>query len=195
MKKDKSELIISAASTLFLKEGYFSTTTKRIAKECHLAEGTLYRYFENKDDLFYQVLCRFHGEFMGHLKRAIHPTRPTEENLTALVRVHVEHVKDQPEVHNLFQRDARYLHNNQQLQLGHLIDSLIDLIADVFDWGKGRGEVKSSVDSRDVAYMYFGAFDMILMKVRAEVSLGLPADFELPVRAIVPLILQGIATK
>jgi AcrR family transcriptional regulator len=46
------EQILDAAARLFATKGFHRTTTREIAEAADVAEGTLYNYFENKNDLF-----------------------------------------------------------------------------------------------------------------------------------------------
>ena len=43
--------ILEAAAKVFAQKGFHPTTTKDIAKEAGIAEGTIYNYFESKTDL------------------------------------------------------------------------------------------------------------------------------------------------
>ena len=48
--------IIQAAANLFASKGFHRTTTKDIAEAAEVSEGTLYNYFENKDDLLIGIM-------------------------------------------------------------------------------------------------------------------------------------------
>jgi len=48
--------IIDAAIKLFSEQGYARTTTKAIAREAGIAEGTIYKYFPSKRDLLFAFL-------------------------------------------------------------------------------------------------------------------------------------------
>jgi AcrR family transcriptional regulator len=71
--------IIEAAANLFAEQGFHRTTTKDIALAADVSEGTIYNYFDNKDDLLIGI--------MEHLYEAEHldaqlinslPTAPDE---------------------------------------------------------------------------------------------------------------------
>ena len=47
--------ILKAAQKLFAKRGYGATTTKELAKAAGVAEGTLFRHFENKKAILVEV--------------------------------------------------------------------------------------------------------------------------------------------
>jgi AcrR family transcriptional regulator len=57
--KDK---LLRAALTLVARDGFGAATTAAIAAEAGVAEGTLYRHFPSKDDLFIEAYRRLKGK-------------------------------------------------------------------------------------------------------------------------------------
>ena len=55
MKKEKGELIISAAAVLFAEKGFNNATISGIAKRAGVGKGTVYEYFNSKTALFTAV--------------------------------------------------------------------------------------------------------------------------------------------
>ena len=51
----KKGRILSAAEKLFFQKMFFETTISEIAKMANVADGTIYEYFENKDDLLFSL--------------------------------------------------------------------------------------------------------------------------------------------
>jgi AcrR family transcriptional regulator len=49
-------LILEAAARLFAEKGFHRTTTKDIAEAADVSEGTLYNYFENKDEMLMGIM-------------------------------------------------------------------------------------------------------------------------------------------
>ena len=54
-EKDTRTKILQAALKLFAKRGYDGTTTKDLAKKAGVAEGTLFRHFNNKKAILIEV--------------------------------------------------------------------------------------------------------------------------------------------
>ncbi|WP_374721430.1 TetR/AcrR family transcriptional regulator [Peribacillus tepidiphilus] len=52
---DKKKLILETALKLFSEKGYHSTSMQDIATECQIAKGSLYTYFQSKDELFLSI--------------------------------------------------------------------------------------------------------------------------------------------
>jgi AcrR family transcriptional regulator len=64
--KDKTRrAILRAALELFAQKGFYSTTTKAISRQAEIAEGTLFNYFETKEDL---ALYFFEQELAGMIE-------------------------------------------------------------------------------------------------------------------------------
>lgn len=61
--------ILDAALGVFAEKGYHGAGIADIAAELNIGHGTVYRYFENKLDLFNAVLARVMGEIMVVLTR------------------------------------------------------------------------------------------------------------------------------
>src|SRR5215469_13259895 len=50
-KEKTKRAILAAALKLFAEKGFYNTTTKAISRKAGIAEGTLFNYFETKEDL------------------------------------------------------------------------------------------------------------------------------------------------
>ena len=60
-RKEKERLVrknsmISAAENVFLKNGFENSTMDDIAKEAEFTKKTLYSYFKNKEELYYEIM-------------------------------------------------------------------------------------------------------------------------------------------
>ncbi|MEZ5022656.1 MAG: helix-turn-helix domain-containing protein [Chitinophagales bacterium] len=53
---DKKESILEATLKLTTEIGWVDTSTALIAKEANVGMGTIYRYFQSKEQLFYDLL-------------------------------------------------------------------------------------------------------------------------------------------
>lgn len=66
---DKKTTIIENAIKLFAAKGYHSTSIQEIADACGIAKGTLYNYFESKDDVMLSVLKYYSGMIMAEVEK------------------------------------------------------------------------------------------------------------------------------
>lgn len=92
-KESTRKRIVTAALELFEKQGFDNTTTKEIARRARVAEGTVFNYFETKEDIalhFFeleveQAIAAVRGD--ERLK-----TAPLEERLFALLEAQFEYL-------------------------------------------------------------------------------------------------------
>jgi len=61
-KESTRQAILQAALALFAEKGFYNTTTKAISRKAKIAEGTLFNYFQTKEDL---ALYYFEQELSG----------------------------------------------------------------------------------------------------------------------------------
>jgi AcrR family transcriptional regulator len=82
--KQTRDQIVRAAARLIRNRGLARVTTREIAREAGFAEGTLYKHFENKDDLFLAVVLESLPRFETALDPAAAAHTPIAENLVQI---------------------------------------------------------------------------------------------------------------
>ena len=80
--------ILEAAYKVFSEKGYREATVADIATELRMGHGTFYRYFENKHDIFKQVLTAT----LLRVSKAIASEDPQAANSLAEYRAQVERI-------------------------------------------------------------------------------------------------------
>src|SRR5688572_28789475 len=92
-KEVTRQRIVDAALELFEKKGFDQTTTKAIARKAKVAEGTVFNYFETKDDI---ALHFFEQEVDHAIETVRSDTRlrkaPLEEKLFVLIHSQIEYL-------------------------------------------------------------------------------------------------------
>lgn len=85
--KDKEEIILNAAFEVFREKGFTNASMKDIAVKAGLGKGTLYEYFQNKEDLFIQVVKAKACDFFNKIKQRISSKITLQEILNEIIRV------------------------------------------------------------------------------------------------------------
>lgn len=60
--RQRTKQILEAAAKVFARRGFHDSTTKEIAAEAGVAEGTIYNYFRSKRDLLIAMVARLASE-------------------------------------------------------------------------------------------------------------------------------------
>ena len=63
-REEKQQAIVGAAVEVFARRGFTAATIEEIARAAGLGKGTVYQYFQSKDDLFFAVFRGFVGQLL-----------------------------------------------------------------------------------------------------------------------------------
>ena len=83
MKNSKAELIVDVAQRLFAKYGFKKTTIDEIAYSAHVAKGSIYYYFDSKEDIFRAVLDKENRLWSQRVREVINRASTPQEKLRA----------------------------------------------------------------------------------------------------------------
>lgn len=67
LKMDKRELLLEAATKLFVERGLHATPTSAISKEAGVSAGILFHYFKTKDDLIDELYISIKKEYTSYI--------------------------------------------------------------------------------------------------------------------------------
>ena len=109
--------IVETAVRLFAESGYHQTTIDEIAREADISKGLVYKYFKDKNDVLFFVLCHVLAKYdsQGVLRRAA-ATGPLAA-LRTLLRNHCEVANGHIREVLLAYRSTKDLTRDQQRQV------------------------------------------------------------------------------
>ncbi|GAA0340539.1 TetR/AcrR family transcriptional regulator [Oceanobacillus oncorhynchi subsp. oncorhynchi] len=92
---DKKEEIMQSAIHLFSKKGYAATSVQEIANDCRISKGTLYNFFDSKEDLLIQVIRHNHRKMLEQAENLnLDATLPPKEKLIQKVVVQFDGIRE-----------------------------------------------------------------------------------------------------
>ena len=155
-KSQRRDEIIAAAKKVFARNGFHDTTIADISKEAELAYGSVYWYFDSKDDLFRQLIAVEEYGLRTHVAVALAKSGTqfgfAEAPFRASLRATFEFFDANPATAKLLFRDAYALDSRFDKQLGGVYERFIDDIASLIAAAQHRGDVVAA-PPRLVAYM------------------------------------------
>jgi AcrR family transcriptional regulator len=83
---DKRQHIMQVAERLFTTRRIHEITTDDVAAAAAVGKGTIYRYFQDKDDLFFQIITNGFDELCDLLQRRVPGDAPFEDQLIGATR-------------------------------------------------------------------------------------------------------------
>jgi TetR/AcrR family fatty acid metabolism transcriptional regulator len=158
-RQDKKDRILRGARRAFARHGFHGTRVSDVAREAGVADGTIYLYFESKDDLLAEVfataMARFTQVAQGRLWQDASPVHQLER----LIELHLELLGEDRDLAVVFQVGLR--HSVQfltQLSRGTL-RAYLETIAGIVERGQAEGCFVRDIAPREAAKMVFGVLD------------------------------------
>jgi AcrR family transcriptional regulator len=152
-KSQRRDEIMAAAKEVFARKGFHDTTIADIAKQAGLAYGSIYWYFDSKDELFHALMAVEEEALRSHVAAAVGARQDGDGEVpfrTAVQATFEFFESDKATVKLLF-RDAYALGDRFEKHLGGIYERFVDDIENVIAVAQQRGEVVAA-PPRMVAY-------------------------------------------
>jgi TetR/AcrR family fatty acid metabolism transcriptional regulator len=158
-KSSKYHRILEAAVKVFARQGFHQSTVAQIAKEAGVADGTIYLYFKNKDDILVhffgfkakQVFDRFHAE--------VARGADSVEKLRNLVRVHLSEFQRDPDMAIVYHVETHQISRLAEDQIRAMGKMYHDIISDIVEEGQQEGLLRRDLYLSLVKRLILGAVD------------------------------------
>jgi len=159
---EKRKRILAAAVTLFGKKGFHEARIAEIAAGAGVAEGTVYLYFRNKEDLLAAVFDDTMDEVLAKGREIASSDAPAPGRLVRMLDIHLSFLAADRSLASVFQielrRSARLVERFSRSKLVGYFRMLEGVIRD----GIARGEFRTDLVPRLAVRILFGAADEIL---------------------------------
>jgi TetR/AcrR family fatty acid metabolism transcriptional regulator len=150
----KESSILDAAEKIFARVGFDGAKVSEIARAASVAEGTVYLYHKNKQDLLAGVVGRFWTQLTLGAEAAIQPNATTTEQLEQLGRYHLNSILDQFEVVSL-----TYRARPQQEQDLDQVREYVRVFDRIMQRGVDRGELPKGTPIGQLRDVFFGTLE------------------------------------
>lgn len=188
----KYQAIIEAAIRVIAQQGYHNAQVSRIAREAGVADGTIYVYFENKDDVLISVFNEKMGQFIEAVSEQMQALPTVKEKLRCLISMHFGNMNKNKDYAVVTQIELRQSNPAVQEGIGQVLKKYFDLIDNLIDEGKREGLFPEQMDNRLARKMIFGTLDQV---VTAWIMKGAKYDLTSNVDPVFELLLYGLTGK
>ncbi len=160
-KSEKYSSILQGAGAVFARLGFYKATISQIAQEAGVADGTIYLYFKNKDDILYQYIQFKTSAFFEKMRSAVDGAEGAEQKLRNLIRCHLEEFQNDRNMAVIFQSEVRYLRNNA-LQVKDISKLYLDFLTEIIELGQMEGQLRQDLFIGLVKRFVLGAVEGII---------------------------------
>lgn len=157
--EEKYRMILNAAKQVFAMEGFYNSKVSEIAREAHVADGTIYLYFKNKDDilisLFEEELTRIIKSQKAELEKIEDPC----EKIIKFCDNHLSIAESDRALAEVMQVELRQSNKFMREYKNKPFLAYLNIIADIIIEGQEKGIFRPDIKHDIAARVIFGSLD------------------------------------
>ena len=157
--EDKHQRIISAALKVFARKGFFNSKVSEIAQEANVADGTIYLYFKNKDDILISVFETEMKKMINNMKKELNKYHDPIEKIRMFAFKHLNMITENQEWAEVAQVELRQSSKFMREYVKDHYADYLNIFADIIREGQERGIFKESINTGITKRAFFGALD------------------------------------
>ncbi len=197
-KEKKKQDIISAALKVFAEKGFTRTTIKDIAEQAGIGKGTIYEYFNDKNEIIHNSFFYFQKFFEFDIQEILLSDKNGISKLSELIKSITKILRsdDRKYLDLMFDFWAEGIkgHSKNLMlnEMNRFYKSYRNLFEDVLRQGIDDGSLRKDLDPVSVASIIIGMLDGIMVQWILEKDLITEMDLE---KNIIDLVLHGAGQK
>ncbi len=186
---DKYHRILEAAVKVFARQGFFQSTVAQIAKEAGVADGTIYLYFKNKDDILVQFFGYKAKQVFDRFRALVNQGDNAVEKLKNLIRGHLGEFQRDRDMAVVYQAETRRNSPLVKDQIKQMSKTYLDMLAEIVEQGQTEGHFRKDLYLGLVKRYVLGAVEEV---INTWVLSGGKYDLESMADPLVDLLVRGI---
>lgn len=150
---DRKRRVFEAAIKEFASKGFNGANVNAIAKAAGISIGSMYSYFESKEDLFLSVMdhCL---EMMYKLLSGVDTTKGVVSAFEEMLRLARSSAKENPEMHQIYlDCSSQSLRDLSERISDHAEAVTVRLYREILSYDKAIGRVRADLDVDAAAFM------------------------------------------
>ena len=166
-RENRKTAILKAARRLFLEKGFKAVTVESIAKKAELSKGSIYLYFNSKEEIYAHILLSDIDKFHDRISNLLENTLSPSEMLIKLANIYVDFFLNDRE---LFRILMTFMLHTSDMNLpedlnNHIIkttNKTISIIEHVLKYGIEQGEFPVTLNLRQSRNAIWGLLNGII---------------------------------
>lgn len=154
--EEHRQAAIRAAAAVFVKKGYHGASTKDIADRLGIKQGSLYYYFDSKEQALSEVCLYGIRDYVGQMSVIASGDAPLEEKLRAVVSAHLTAYRERSEALKVYNDERLYLPAAKRRRLKSLGTKYRQELEGMLAKAKQEGVLRGSVDPHFLAQAVIG---------------------------------------
>jgi TetR/AcrR family fatty acid metabolism transcriptional regulator len=155
----KHQKIIQAAAKVFAEKGFYNSRVSEIAKEANVADGTIYLYFKNKDDILISLFEEEFGRIVENIRKELSRGKNALDKIRRFAFAHLSIVSDTPHLAEVLGVEVRQSGKFMKEYINRPFMEYLNLIRSIFVEGQESGLIRKDLTPGVMKRALFGALD------------------------------------
>jgi TetR/AcrR family fatty acid metabolism transcriptional regulator len=161
-KRAKYLAIIEAALEAFSEYGYHDCPVSKIARKANVADGTIYLYFANKEEVLISVFQEKINRLITDVEELTEDCTNSWEKIEVLVRYHMTTLGNDRVLANFLQIQLRQSSSNIRIGIAAPLKKFYGLIESFVLEGQLEGVIDSAINANIARKFIFGSIDEVI---------------------------------
>ena len=147
---------------VFARQGFYQSTVAQIAREAGVADGTIYLYFKNKDDILVQFFSYRTKQVFESFREEVDRAETSADKLRNLVRRHLAEFQRDRDGAVVYQVETHQSSRLAENQIREMSQMYRDLISEIVEQGQQEGAIRKDLYVGLVKRFIIGAVDEVI---------------------------------
>ena len=148
LKEKRRQDILNSAMEIFGEKGFHKGTIEDIAHNANIGKGTVYEYFDSKQEIFEQMILETLRGYTGEAKLVVDKENTTKGKLRALLTFNIEFVEKKSAIIEKAFFGFENISKDFIPSIMKLHDKIFIFIQDLVEEGIRKGEINNSYDPK-----------------------------------------------
>ena len=155
----KRERILDAAVVEMAQHGYYHTTVAMIARRAGVADGTIYLYFQNKDDILISLFEVSMDAVIRNMREVLDREADPRKKIQLFAIQHLQMLETNKELAEVIQVELRQSVKFMKEYKNEKFLQYLNLVSDVVREGQEQGVFRKDIVPGVAKRAFFGALD------------------------------------
>jgi TetR/AcrR family fatty acid metabolism transcriptional regulator len=176
---------------VFARQGFHQSTVSQIAREAGVADGTIYLYFKNKDDILVHFFSYKTKQAFERFRASLDDAGDSLSKLRNLIRLHLSEFQRDRNLAIVYQVETHQSSRLAEDQIKEMSKMYLDIVSDIVEQGQNEGLIRKDLYVGLVKRLIIGAVDEV---INTWIHSGGKYDLVSMAGPLVELFIRGIGS-
>lgn len=188
---DTRSKILQSAQKLFARQGFDGTTTKDLATDAGVAEGTLFRYFSNKKAILIEVATQGWISILTDLLTEL-SEMASYKAIAQMMRRRMSNMSENVDMMKVCFMEAQFHPDLRDRIQSEVVNKMTGIAEVYFEEAIAKGIYRSTISPKVIAKVFVGMFAVAGFSNETMSSNNSPFELQQMAEGVADIFLNGV---